>query len=281
MDGHETFKQAVRRLARGDPRRVRRRRASRSPTSTCSSTTRPTRGSSPRSPSASSSTRRASSTRSPRSATPRPRACRSRSPRRATTGGLRRGCACCSRPPGSGFTWGATRRRMGARVSRPPDGRVRARHRRLARHRRGDRRALAADGWPVAVNYRSRRRAAARRRWRRSRRRAVARSRSQGDVSDPATAQALLDGAREALGGPVLALVNNAGVRADGLALSLTDEDWRRRARHQPRRDLPADARGAARDDPRPLRARRQHRLGRRAARERRAGQLRGVEGRP
>ena len=32
---------------------------------------------------------------------------------------------------------------------------------------------------------------------------------------------------REALGGPVLALVNNAGVRADGLALSLTDEDWR------------------------------------------------------
>ena len=87
-------------------------------------------------------------------------------------------------------------------------------------------RALAADGWPVAVNYRSGAeqaggvveaiesaggRAAA----------------LQGDVSDPATAQALLDGAREALGGPVLALVNNAGVRADGLALSLTDEDWR------------------------------------------------------
>src|ERR1700689_2357986 len=88
-------------------------------------------------------------------------------------------------------------------------------------------RALAADGWPVAVNYRSGAeqasgvvdsiesaggRAAA----------------LQGDVSDPATAQALLDGAREALGGPVLALVNNAGVRADGLALSLTDEDWQR-----------------------------------------------------
>jgi 3-oxoacyl-[acyl-carrier protein] reductase len=30
------------------------------------------------------------------------------------------------------------------------------------------------------------------------------------------------------LGGPVLVLVNNAGVRADGLALSLSDEDWTR-----------------------------------------------------
>ena len=46
-------------------------------------------------------------------------------------------------------------------------------------------------------------------------------------MSDPAAPAALLDGAREALGGPVLALVNNAGVRADGLALSLSDEDWR------------------------------------------------------
>ena len=87
-------------------------------------------------------------------------------------------------------------------------------------------RALAADGWPVAVNYRSDAEQAG----------AVvdaigsAGGRAaalQGDVSDPVTAQALLDGAREALGGPVLALVNNAGVRADGLALSLTDEDWR------------------------------------------------------
>ena len=87
-------------------------------------------------------------------------------------------------------------------------------------------RALAADGWPVAVNYRSGAEQAG----------GVVESIEsaggraaalQGDVSDPATAQALLDGAREALGGPVLALVNNAGVRADGLALSLTDEDWR------------------------------------------------------
>jgi 3-oxoacyl-[acyl-carrier protein] reductase len=38
---------------------------------------------------------------------------------------------------------------------------------------------------------------------------------------------ALLDAAAAAFGGPVLVLVNNAGVRADGLALSLSDEDWR------------------------------------------------------
>jgi len=88
-------------------------------------------------------------------------------------------------------------------------------------------RALAADGWPVAVNYRS------------SAKEAdavvaaieVAGGRAialAGDVSDPAVAQPLLDAAADALGGPVLALVNNAGVRADGLALTLTDEDWQR-----------------------------------------------------
>jgi 3-oxoacyl-[acyl-carrier protein] reductase len=48
-----------------------------------------------------------------------------------------------------------------------------------------------------------------------------------GDVADPAAAEPLLAAAAEALGGPVLCLVNNAGVRADGLALSLSDEDWR------------------------------------------------------
>src|ERR687890_1903172 len=32
--------------------------------------------------------------------------------------------------------------------------------------------------------------------------------------------------AEDALGGPVLALVNNAGVRADNLAIQIQDEDW-------------------------------------------------------
>jgi 3-oxoacyl-[acyl-carrier protein] reductase len=83
--------------------------------------------------------------------------------------------------------------------------------------------ALAADGWQVAVNYRS----------------------------DEAGAKAIVDAIREAGGtakafhgdvsngdskafiktvgdelGPVLALVNNAGVARDNIALQLTDEDW-------------------------------------------------------
>jgi 3-oxoacyl-[acyl-carrier protein] reductase len=86
--------------------------------------------------------------------------------------------------------------------------------------------AIAADGWPVAVNYRSSEQEAAA---------AVASIESHGgravaiagDVADPAVPAVLLEAAAAALGGPVLVLVNNAGVRADGLALSLSDEDWR------------------------------------------------------
>jgi 3-oxoacyl-[acyl-carrier protein] reductase len=59
--------------------------------------------------------------------------------------------------------------------------------------------ALAADGWYVAVNYRN--------------------------DADGAPDQ-LFTQAEEALGGPVLALVNNAGVRADNLAIQIEDEDW-------------------------------------------------------
>lgn len=88
-------------------------------------------------------------------------------------------------------------------------------------------RMLAADGWAVAVNYRSGEAEA---------RAVVADIESAGgqavalqaDVADPRAALPLLEAAGEALGAPVLALVNNAGVRADGLALSLTDEDWQR-----------------------------------------------------
>jgi 3-oxoacyl-[acyl-carrier protein] reductase len=88
-------------------------------------------------------------------------------------------------------------------------------------------RMLAEGGWPVAVNYRSGEAEA----------NAVVASIEaaggravalQADVADPQAALPLLDAAAEALGGPVLALVNNAGVRSDGLALSLTDEDWQR-----------------------------------------------------
>jgi 3-oxoacyl-[acyl-carrier protein] reductase len=47
------------------------------------------------------------------------------------------------------------------------------------------------------------------------------------DVTDASAAEAALDAAGKLLDGPVLGLVNNAGVRDDDLALSLDDERWR------------------------------------------------------
>jgi len=85
-------------------------------------------------------------------------------------------------------------------------------------------RALAADGWAVAVNYRSGEAAAAAlvERIAADGGRAAA---IRGDVTNGAVS--LLAQASEALGGgPVLGLVNNAGVTRDGLALQLSDDDW-------------------------------------------------------
>ena len=84
--------------------------------------------------------------------------------------------------------------------------------------------ALAREGWPVGVNYRSDSEGA----------QAVVEEITsaggratalQGDVSDPATADALFTALEEEFG-PVLVLVNNAGVRADGLSPQIDDEDW-------------------------------------------------------
>ena len=83
--------------------------------------------------------------------------------------------------------------------------------------------ALAADGWPVALVYRSSEAAA----------REVARVIESGggtvalvpaDVTDHGVSERIFDAAAEL--GPVLVLVNNAGVRADGLSPQLTDDDW-------------------------------------------------------
>ncbi len=49
----------------------------------------------------------------------------------------------------------------------------------------------------------------------------------QADVADPAAVQAAFDEVRERFG-PVLILVNNAGVTADGLAIRMPDDDWAR-----------------------------------------------------
>jgi 3-oxoacyl-[acyl-carrier protein] reductase len=86
-------------------------------------------------------------------------------------------------------------------------------------------RALAADGWYVAVNYRS------------DEEGANATVKAIEDAGGKAVAlradvangppDELFKQAEEALG-PVLALVNNAGVTADGLAIQLDDEAWDR-----------------------------------------------------
>jgi 3-oxoacyl-[acyl-carrier protein] reductase len=47
----------------------------------------------------------------------------------------------------------------------------------------------------------------------------------RADVADPASVQAAFDEVRERFG-PVLVLVNNAGVTADGLAIRMPDADW-------------------------------------------------------
>ncbi|HWK24942.1 MAG TPA: 3-oxoacyl-ACP reductase FabG [Solirubrobacter sp.] len=82
-------------------------------------------------------------------------------------------------------------------------------------------RALAADGWRVAVNYRGDEAGA---------KATVEAIEAAGGVAqafqaDVSTENGLLKDVEAALG-PVLALVNNAGVARDGLALQLSDDDW-------------------------------------------------------
>jgi 3-oxoacyl-[acyl-carrier protein] reductase len=81
---------------------------------------------------------------------------------------------------------------------------------------------LAADGWPVRVNYRSDEAGA---------KDVVAQIEAaggtatlwQGDVADAEDISRIVEPGDD---GPVLVLVNNAGVRVDNLSPSLTDEDW-------------------------------------------------------
>jgi 3-oxoacyl-[acyl-carrier protein] reductase len=87
-------------------------------------------------------------------------------------------------------------------------------------------RALARDGWPVGVNFRADRDGAER---------VAAAIEADGgaalpvaaDVSDPAATDPLFAALEERFG-PVLVLVNNAGMRADALSPQLADDDWQR-----------------------------------------------------
>jgi 3-oxoacyl-[acyl-carrier protein] reductase len=84
--------------------------------------------------------------------------------------------------------------------------------------------ALAREGWPVRVNYREDEdgaREVARRIESEGGRAEVI----QGDVADPADLERLLAPGTD---GPVLVLVNNAGLRLDGLSPQLGDEEWQR-----------------------------------------------------
>jgi 3-oxoacyl-[acyl-carrier protein] reductase len=84
--------------------------------------------------------------------------------------------------------------------------------------------ALARDGWPVRVNYREdeagAREVAERIESAGGRAEAI-----QGDVALAADIERLLAPGEE---GPVLVLVNNAGLRLDGLSPQLGDEEWQR-----------------------------------------------------
>jgi 3-oxoacyl-[acyl-carrier protein] reductase len=86
--------------------------------------------------------------------------------------------------------------------------------------------ALAEDGWSVAVNYSKDRDGAE----------TIASSIEddggtamavRADVADSAAADEMLAEVAERLG-PVLVLVNNAGITADNLSMRLSDEDWTR-----------------------------------------------------
>ncbi len=83
---------------------------------------------------------------------------------------------------------------------------------------------LAADGWPVGVNFRSDSEGAEQvvASIEEAGGRAIA---LQGDVADPEAAEPLFSALEEAFG-PVMVLVNNAGVRADGLVPQIQDEQW-------------------------------------------------------
>jgi 3-oxoacyl-[acyl-carrier protein] reductase len=87
-------------------------------------------------------------------------------------------------------------------------------------------RVLAAEGWPVVVNYRADS-AGAESVVAEIERAGGSALACQADVSEPDATERLFERVAERFA-PVLVLVNNAGVRADGLAPQLGEEEWSR-----------------------------------------------------
>jgi 3-oxoacyl-[acyl-carrier protein] reductase len=85
-------------------------------------------------------------------------------------------------------------------------------------------RVLAEEGWPVGVNYRSDKEGAERvvKEIEEAGGKAIA---VQADVSESDSTDGLFKKLEEEYG-PVLVLVNNAGVRADNLSPQIDDESW-------------------------------------------------------
>ena len=88
-------------------------------------------------------------------------------------------------------------------------------------------RELAGDGWLVAVGYASNSAGAAATVAAIERAGGRAAAVGGSDLASPGAVASIVGQAEERLG-PVLALTNNAGVRADGLAMQLSDDDWDR-----------------------------------------------------
>jgi 3-oxoacyl-[acyl-carrier protein] reductase len=86
-------------------------------------------------------------------------------------------------------------------------------------------RAIARDGWAVGVNYRSGEAGAKAvvEEIENEGGRAIA---LQADVADPKAADSLFGALESEYDGPVLVLVNNAGISADDLTPSLGDDEW-------------------------------------------------------
>jgi 3-oxoacyl-[acyl-carrier protein] reductase len=86
-------------------------------------------------------------------------------------------------------------------------------------------RGLAADGWPVGVNYRADQAGAER---------VVTEIEAEGgralaiaaDVTDPGAPEVIWSALEAEFGVPALVLVNNAGINRDNLAAALGEEEW-------------------------------------------------------